>query len=730
MNFSRRRSHLFLYLTMGLLVLWMGVVLTSLLVEGSLSYGERSQINVSRIPEGNGLAYRYRPTERQLQLLAQRSDAVLLENGEAEGLQRVATSAEVVAKGAGTYATTFKNLYMSSTDNTDPRTNGRVYEIVFPYHLPAWTPRAIGISGGVIAGLLLLATLILKRKPLIRAARPAPSVIRGSLLAVITTIRQSLFWKLILAVTLLRLVLISYDELVASDSDPLEYVWLATKWFYGQHPYYYYRLPVYPLFIALTDLTGLPHRLVLEAMQIFSYITFVAALLRFRVARAAVFAIYAWFILSPQTAQWNNYTQPDACYVTIMIFTVSAGLLWIASGRAWLGALVGLLIALLLNMREERPLNVALAAGIVLLYLIAQFARHTPGTREYSFRKLRRWTVGPMVMLGTMILLNTLFQTAFYFRTQIWGQCLLSTPGISAFMTSMFRIPVTTPTDHGFLINQEVRKKAAELSPTFRQVLPEIEKDSVFSQSNLENYQTRDLIVDQFLWLAFHNGMASQAIQYANPSKQRDDLFQKVALEVTQGLQGKEQQKIYLGGTFPINSTVLATFLAEWRSLLHLVMTVSFEPCRTVFLPISEVRADAVGYYADVTNRRLSLAAELDKTGVTRPAWIQAVWAGLYRLQIGTLYLCLAGSVMVPLAVWVSRGFSFPRVTLAGFTRLAPLFILLYIASSRIFFGCLVGVYFGVASRYMLPFTMVSVPLLILIMDACRSEGQKDYESA
>jgi hypothetical protein len=60
-----------------------------------------------------------------------RSSAVLCEDGQAIGHGHSA-HAEIAQKGSGNYSHWSGTLYFSSSDNSDPNTNGRRYKLAFP----------------------------------------------------------------------------------------------------------------------------------------------------------------------------------------------------------------------------------------------------------------------------------------------------------------------------------------------------------------------------------------------------------------------------------------------------------------------------------------------------------------------------------------------------------------------------------------------------------------------
>jgi hypothetical protein len=91
------------------------------------------------------------------------SRLVLLEQGAGIGKPH-SIHAEIAAAGQGRYSHWNDTLVFSSSDNSDPRSNGRSYAVAFPLSFPAWPALA----------LLLVAAAGVPRKPAVAATTAAP----------------------------------------------------------------------------------------------------------------------------------------------------------------------------------------------------------------------------------------------------------------------------------------------------------------------------------------------------------------------------------------------------------------------------------------------------------------------------------------------------------------------------------------------------------------------------
>jgi hypothetical protein len=693
---------------MGLILLLWTLAAVWFYLDGSARLGTRVDLQTSRIKETSGKAYRYAPTKAELADQDRWLEARLIEDGH-ELPRNLITKERVALTGQGTYVLSPKNLWFSATDSSDPRGNGRRYQILLPKLVPAFIRDLIQ---RVWFCWLLAFVLLYWRREVAAGAKAAWT---------------SNFWRAVIVISIARLVLIGYDEVVATISDQEDYTKLAAGWYYQTTPDLYFRLPVYPMFMAFCGLSGLPLRFMIEFAQLASYALLVGAMLRCGIARWVAFVTFAWMALLPQTGDWNNYTVSETLYVPAIIDVIAFGMLWLASG-SWRYALAcGVTMGLLMNLREERIIALAIVFLLLVFYAIqlwrnrAQTSSAT-GASPNLFAKFAPAIVPLVLATGV---LDVGFQAAFKARTGLWGHCLVSTPGIVAFMNEVYRIPHDEPPQRYFLIDKKVRDTASTLSPIFRERQHFYENEEFgYLDGMLKETGTRDLAAGWFLWVpmlgnAFTDGKPN-AVQY------RDELMKKAAEEIRQGLAGHEQQTIFMGGTFPINSTALKVFFKDWRRLLAECRYVSFPPpLDGAYPPVGPTGEQTIQLYNHVANRRPALAKMVDQQQVTRPAWVRSVWTVIYQIQVGCLWLAGALLIATPLILLgrlLRRSIAW---TPARAYAVAFLLLLSIAGLSRIAFNCLTGIYFigGIQLRYMLAFTVISVPLVALALEAVTSRN-------
>lgn len=677
----------------GIMGVWT-VLMAWFYFDGAARLGARSELAASRIKDVSGRAYRYAPTQAQLQNHDRWLAARVIEDGRV--LDEASLTREKVASvGQGTFAVSGKNLWFSASDNSDPRSNGRHYQVLLPA-IPSALVSFWAVRLWAWCWIALLAWWG-------RAA-----LFHGMRLAL-----ASHFWRFILLIALLRLILVGWDEIVASVSDEGEYVTLASQWYYHAAPDWYFRLPVYPLFIALSGATGLPLRLTIEAVQLGSMALLVGALRRCSIASWACCVTFAWMALLPQTADWNNYTVTESFYLPIVLGVVATGLFWMASACVSWGIACGVLLGLLMNLREERIISLALA-GIILAFFAL---RHW---QAFASSRFRRLTLTASSVILSTVAVDGAFQAAFFGRTGVWAHCTISTPGLASLMTSLFRIPQQGPPQKYFWVNDQVRAIAASLSPTFRAQQRFYDDDVVHFRDQMEKHLgVRDYTADTFIWTTLLSDAFTDGVPHA--VAHRDHLLKLAADEINQGLAGHEQQAIYMKGTFPLNTTILHFWRANLRDLVEQCLAAAFvAPLNGPYPPVGVTGPKTVDLYNEVTHRRQPLAARVDAAEVTRPAWVRSMWKALFNLQKLLLWPACLAAVFVPLVmIFTRRG----RHSLMGKVSqggLASLLLLACVGLSRLAFTSLTGIYFygGIHPRYMLAFTLVALPVLVLIVEA------------
>lgn len=657
----------------------------------------RETIEAVRFKEVSGKGSRY-PMPAVLRTQAgSQANALVLEDGRPLPW-RAASMQDVIANGAGRYVFTGKNLWMSASDDTDPRSNGRRYKLAFPLPVPPWLQ---WLAHALAAVFLTTAAL----DPAFRRFTAGLGRTAGRFLG-----SKQGGWALAVTLVAARLLLVSRDEVIVSGYDPAELVSLADHWYYGASVWSMTRLPVYPLFIACCDGLALRLRLGIELAQASMFALLLLGCLGCKVSRPASFAVFASMLFCPQTADWNNHCISDSLYGPMMIGASGLALLCAATGNRWFASGCGILLGLLMNLRQEAIGTVGCA---LLLALVAAWNPRLSGNSGWP-RIARPWNA--LLLLGTWLVVDAGFQAAFHFKTGVWSRSRLSTPGISALMTNWYRIPREGPALRYFVVTEPARERAYQLSRIlagYRHAYEKPESKEWWAQMTGH----REISADNLLWTT----LAEFRIDGAHDLVAGEQLMRQAGEQIAGGLRDAAQS-VYVSSVFPLNEAAAAILAREWWPLVEESWRTAFNPPPMTVLaprPDSGPRPDdrLTDLFNRLTNRDPALAQLVDSRGCARPVWISQVWAAIHRSQtfLIALLALVAGSGAAGLLIsrGVARDWKAPPIP----RPIAPLLIVGYVAGSKIAIASIAGIYFPVVPRYMLPLNLTVIPALVLLLD-------------
>lgn len=610
----------------------------------------------------------------------------------------VPSIADVAAHGHGRFCITGKNIWFSATDGSDPRTNAKRYALRFP--APVSRSVWITLCGGALGLWIALIATAAGRSAIAgdwqRAARCFSS--------------PAGFWSAIALISASRFMLAGQDEVIATSSDPEDFVRLASQWHFGAPATALSRLPVYPLFLAVIDVSGIPLRIAIEIVQLFCFALFATGCVRIGVSRIAGIAVFASLALAPQTMAVNDFAFSDSLYAPMLIGTVGLGFLATASRSWWMPSVCGLMLGLLINLREEGILIIGL--GVLLMMMLAVAATSSPPNGN-------RFPFAPHItaLLLAAVLVSLGFSLAFFSKTGVWAKSRLSTPGIAALMRGFHEIPRANPPRRFFIVDAAVRRRAYALSPFLRQHCDDYENDPVKAEW-IKHAGVGDLSGDFLIW----RSLAVFADASGGDLREAETRMKTVGRELSAGL-GSDKQRVYWAAACSVNDTALAVLADHWPSLVREAIAAAFglAPGQIVDPAAADTASEAaqsrIALYNRVANRRSAPTTRLDTTGVIRSRSIQAAWESIHRIH---LFAIIALGIAIPAAaigrVATRRGKQSPHRWWADL-RIHAIALLAYVALTKLLFASLIGVYFAIVPRYMLPLSLSAIPLLILFLD-------------
>src|SRR5262249_53312538 len=168
-------------------------------------------------------------------------------------------------------------------------------------------------------------------------------------------LRRLSFRSALILFGLFKLLLISKQDIVAFDRPHDDYwqIMSSGHWYWGA-PYDQWtliHLPVYPLFVALTRLTGLPLRLAIELVYLGGAAMLAISLGRLALPRWLQVVAFALIAFHPDSYGIFDYAFAETLYTVLMLFFVASfiGVLAPRSPREqiWSAALFSMVTALM-----------------------------------------------------------------------------------------------------------------------------------------------------------------------------------------------------------------------------------------------------------------------------------------------------------------------------------------------------------------------------------------------
>lgn len=277
---------------------------------------------------------------------------------------------------------------------------------------------------------------------------------------------------------IVKLVLISHDELAAAPSDPAEYAYAGAQFYFGM-PYNapnYARLGTYPLFLSVNTMLGVPARLGIELVWCAaSYVTLIA-LCRLGLTRWVATLAGVLLVLLPMSITALNTLHADALYAPAMLALVMAtSVSCVASSRGEFARweLTAALAGVLTTCRAELILTYAALAGSAVVISLCRIVGMIDG--PLFFRRLRAAFITPLLavlVFTTAIKLGNLTSIGAFVDQD------LSSPGVARLYNALLAIPPENPSLE-MQIPRDVREKAYAASPTFARFKPFLESSGM-----------------------------------------------------------------------------------------------------------------------------------------------------------------------------------------------------------------------------------------------------------
>ena len=281
-------------------------------------------------------------------------------------------------------------------------------------------------------------------------------------------------------IAILKIVLVSNEEIIAlfQPVDDLWHVLAATRGYWLGSNYTnitFVHLPVYSLWLELIYFTGVPLRIALELLFLFSGYMFVLSLSKAGINRFICYILYFLIIFHPASFQLFNHTLPDTLYAPLFLLALSAMIMmWINRGqKACLGyaLLSGFYFSMLWNLRKE---NILILTLILLLALISFIVLRKEGHNCRGILK----QIGIMIFVPILLIwiVSHTVQAINYNKFGLFASTELSAPGYTAAYKALLRIK-PAHSIRFIPVSKDVRRAAYAVSPAFKELEPYFEGD-------------------------------------------------------------------------------------------------------------------------------------------------------------------------------------------------------------------------------------------------------------
>ena len=295
-------------------------------------------------------------------------------------------------------------------------------------------------------------------------------------MAVLYLKKKTLAITVILALCIVKILLVSGNEILAKPWDSATYVALGEEWYWNvdQMPP---RPPGYPIWISLVSCTGLPLRMGIEVLFLYSCFIFACASWRCGLHTAWAVAVFGVMVFHPYSFRFFDAALSGTFYGCIFILSIALVFLSFSPEKSS-GATVfcrlflGICFFILWNTREEYMLLIIFLVQIVFSLFLLEWIRgygFVDTVRDFFVR------YGPPICI--FAILNATVLAANYFVFDYWGKGSVSPPHIGKVLIELTKIKTSSNVRYA-IITKEARDIAYRNSPTFARLKPYLEKVS------------------------------------------------------------------------------------------------------------------------------------------------------------------------------------------------------------------------------------------------------------
>lgn len=363
------------------------------------------------------------------------------------------------------------------------------------------------------------------------------------------------WWLLFALVCLGKLALVSHEEILLYGSDDTGWVDAASGFYWGNpyQPYSYARQPVYPIFLAMTEIMGVPTRIAIEWVLFLCVGIAAQAMRRCGGSVAAITVATVLLIFQPWHLRLSTRIIVDTFYAPVFMVLVlaTAAALACRSTKAsirW-GIVAGVAAAVTANTRQEAVLTYGVGV------LAAAFALLQRWSLDRSDRRL--WTPlagAVLIPLGLALTATHGLRAASSLTIGAYVTYDFELPGYRALYRTLLAIPPDQPSgDLRLVVTKEVRERAARVSPATKRLFDAVAASSAAAEYAAECKRQTGVDGEYGAWLcwALRHGAWSVA-QARGPVTARtiDDVYREAADELRAAMQAGRLKQRWAPFTF------------------------------------------------------------------------------------------------------------------------------------------------------------------------------------
>ncbi len=336
-----------------------------------------------------------------------------------------------------------------------------------------------------------------------------------------------------------KLLLTSQEEIGAFclPHDDLWQVKAAARAYWGgaYNASKLYHLPVFPLFMEIVRIFGIPLRVALEIFYCGAAYLLVSVLWRLGTPIGLTIIAATALIFHPASYQLPNRCGAEILLTPLMMGAIAASLFW------WLvrdrpdsfkyAAFAGVWWALAWNVRKESIVIIPIFAVMFLFAVVSD--------RRGAWLKS---VAAIALMLCCCLAMETTIKTANWARWGLFATSVHTAPGFKSAIKALQSIRPETPL--AFIpVPSEVRQRAYEVSPSFSKLEPSLEGDVArgwmvhskpFTDSkNVTGLSETDISAGWFYW-AFYDAVI--AAGYGKDPGEADRFLAKIGEEIQAAL--------------------------------------------------------------------------------------------------------------------------------------------------------------------------------------------------